>query len=98
MASTVQSGNAQINAHNIEKDLAIEDYRSDRDYILISFKNALSNRNYEEAQSFVDRYGDAASFDDEFRTLAKLTSEKIEEKRKYDELNKKRNNIIESDK
>lgn len=62
----------------LEREMSLSEFEDDRDVILMMIKEALRTRNYTEAQEIVHKYRAAIKKDDEFATLARLTSQGIE--------------------
>lgn len=70
----------------LERDLILEEYKTDRMAILMAIKESIKNRDYDEAQAFVFKYRAAAKKDDDFAILAKMLSAKMEMQRKIDQI------------
>ena len=80
------SGNKTEAELALERELIINEYRSDRDAILLAIKQAVKDRNYKEAQEFIYKYRAATKFDDNFAVLARMTSQGIENEKKIEKI------------
>lgn len=70
---------------NLEREMMLQEYQCDREAILSIIKDALKNRQYQEAQEYVYKYRVAAKTDEEFAVLARMTAQGLE---KYQEISK----------
>lgn len=70
----------------IERDMTLEEYELDRDYILQAVKDALKERRYDEAQELVYKYRAAAKTDEQFAVLARMTAQGLEKNSKVDKI------------
>ncbi len=70
----------------IERDMSIEEYKEDRDVILMTIKNAIKEKRFDEAQAFVHKYRAAAKIDENFAVLAKMTAQGMENNKKIEKL------------
>ncbi len=73
-------------ARELDREMVLMEYESDRDVILKTIKDALKRHDYDDAQAFVYKYRAAAKQDGEFSILAKLLAQKLETKQKIDKI------------
>lgn len=73
-------------ARDLEREMVLMEYETDRDVILKTIKDALKRHDYDDAQAFVYKYRAAAKQDEEFSILAKLLAQKLESKQKIDKI------------
>ena len=59
----------------LNRDMMLLEYDTDRDIILGAIQSSLKERNYDEAQAFVEQYRAAAKTDEKFAILARMTSD-----------------------
>lgn len=76
--SSASSTNQNRATLEMEREIILQEYQTDRDAILLAIKNALKNRRYQEAQEFVYKYRAAAKNDEDFRVLARMTASGLE--------------------
>ena len=70
----------------LERDMLLEEYEIDKDYILQAIKDALKERHYDEAQELVYKYRIAAKTDEKFAVLARLTAQGLETQSKVEKI------------
>ena len=70
----------------LERDMILEEYRNDKDAILMAIKQAIKARNYKEAQEFIYKYRAAAKIDENFATLSRMTAQGLERDKKIEKI------------
>lgn len=70
----------------LERELLLNEYRNDKDAILLAIKQALKERNYKEAQEFIFKYRAAAKLDENFAVLARMTAQGLESEKKIEKV------------
>lgn len=70
----------------LERELLLNEYRNDKEAILLAIKQALKERNYKEAQEFVFKYRAAAKMDENFAVLARMTAQGLESEKKIEKV------------
>ena len=73
-------------AHQLEREIQLQEYENDRDAILHNIKMALRERRYRDAQAFIYTYRAAAKTDECFAALAQMTSKGLDEERQIETL------------
>ena len=67
---------------SLERDLSLEEYEIDKDFIIQAIKDYLKERRYDDAQELVYKYRAAAKIDENFAMLARLTAQGLEKQSK----------------
>ena len=70
----------------IERDISLQEYENDKEYILQAIKDYLKERKYDDAQELVYKYRAAAKTDENFAVLARLTAQGLEAHSKFEKI------------
>ena len=70
----------------IERDMSLQEYENEKDYILQAIKDYLKERKYRDAQELVYKYRAAAKTDENFAVLARLTAQGLESHSKFEKI------------
>ena len=84
-ADHVQPNESEV-VRAIERDMSLQDYEADKDFILQEIKNNLKERKYNDAQELVYKDRAAAKTDENFAVLARLTAQGLETHSKLDKI------------
>lgn len=68
----------------LERDMAIQEFKDDRDFIIETLKQNIKNHEYEEAQLLIQQYRAALKIDETFAMLATMVKEGIEKNKKIE--------------
>ena len=68
----------------LERDMAIQEFKDDRDYIIETLKQNIKNHEFEEAQQLIQEYRAAIKIDETFSMLATMVKDGIEKDKKIE--------------
>lgn len=68
----------------LERDMAIQEFKDDRDFIIETLKQNIKNHEYEEAQQLIQQYRAALKIDETFAMLATMVKDGIEKNKKIE--------------
>ncbi len=68
----------------LERDIAIQEFKDDRDFIIETLKQNIKNHEFTEAQQLIQQYRAALKVDETFAMLAKMVKDGIEKDKKIE--------------
>lgn len=68
----------------LERDIAIQEFKEDRDFIIETLKQNIKNHEFTEAQQLIQQYRAALKVDETFAMLAKMVKDGIEKNKKIE--------------
>ena len=68
----------------LERDMAIQEFKDDRDFIIETLKQNIKNHEFEDAQHLIQQYRAALKIDETFAMLATMVKDGIEKDKKIE--------------